>query len=94
MARKTLLTESELRRFMKLADMRPVGDERIQEMGSYHTPGLRDEEDELRHSEEEGEAEGRELSDMDDEADREGAEIDDLEGDLAMADDELAAEPL
>ena len=94
MARKTLLTESELRRFMKLADMRPVGDERIQEMGSYHTPGLRDEEDELRHSEEEGEAEGRELSDMDDEADREGAEIDDLEGDLAMADDELAAEPM
>ena len=46
MARKTLLTESELRRFMKLADMRPVGEKRIQEMApsSY---GDRDEEDEL-----------------------------------------------
>ena len=43
MARKTLLTEGEMRRFMKLADMRPVGEERIQEM--YGTPmGARDEE--------------------------------------------------
>jgi len=31
MARKTLLTESELHRFMKLAEMRPVGQERIEE---------------------------------------------------------------
>lgn len=31
MARKTLLTESELHRFMKLAEMRPIGQERIEE---------------------------------------------------------------
>ena len=33
MARKTLLTEAEVRRFMKLANMGPVGDTRLQEMG-------------------------------------------------------------
>ena len=43
MARKTLLTESELRRFMKLAQLNPVGDDRLQEMGAY--PGARDEDD-------------------------------------------------
>lgn len=32
MARKTLLTESELRSFMKLAELRPLGDDRIREM--------------------------------------------------------------
>ena len=47
MARKTLLTESELRRFMKLADMRPVGEKRIQEMGVPPYPGARDEEEEV-----------------------------------------------
>ena len=36
MARKTLLTESELRRFMKLANMRPVGEERIHELGDSY----------------------------------------------------------
>ena len=46
MARKTLLTESELRRFMKLADMRPAGEKRIQEMGARY-PGARDEDEEL-----------------------------------------------
>jgi hypothetical protein len=70
---------------MKLADMRPAGEKRIQEMGVPYGD---------REEEEEGEAEGRELSDMDAEADREGDEIDDLEGDLAVADDELAAEPM
>ncbi len=35
MARKTLLTENELRRFMTLANMRPVGDRRLQEMGEF-----------------------------------------------------------
>jgi len=35
MARKTLLTENELRRFMTLANMRPVGDRRLQEMGKF-----------------------------------------------------------
>ena len=32
MARKTLLTEAELRSFMKLAELRPLGDDRINEM--------------------------------------------------------------
>jgi len=36
MARKTLLTESEIRRFLKLASMPAVGDSRLQEMGSLH----------------------------------------------------------
>ena len=97
MARKTLLTESELRRFMKLAELRPVADERIQEMGSYHTPGLRDEEEDeglenpgdlnLEEADEESElhATEDELGHEDHVADEEGAELD-------MADDELAAD--
>ena len=44
MARKTLLNESEIRRFMKLANMKPVGDQRLSEM--YDMPGQRDEEEE------------------------------------------------
>ena len=32
MARKTLLTESEIRRFMKLASMTPLGAEKLQEI--------------------------------------------------------------
>ena len=31
MARKSLLTESEIRRFMKLAEMRPIGEKKLQE---------------------------------------------------------------
>ena len=59
MARKTLLTESELRRFMKLADMRPAGDKRIQEMGTY--PGARDD---VEEEEEEAEVELGAVDDM------------------------------
>jgi hypothetical protein len=40
MARKTLLSESEIRQFMKLANIKP-----LQEMGGY-TPGMPDEEEE------------------------------------------------
>ena len=79
MARKTLLTEGEIRQFMKLANLGPLGNEKIQEMGGM--PYNRDAEEE---------AMGDELSDMDSEADREGDEIDDLEGDLDVADDEIA----
>ena len=52
MARKTLLNESEIRRFMKLANMKPVGEQRLAEMGGYMSakrddedeePGMRDE---------------------------------------------------
>jgi hypothetical protein len=41
--RKTLLTESEIRRFMKLADMGAVGTKRMESL----YPGARDEEEEL-----------------------------------------------
>ena len=46
MARKTLLNESEIRRFMKLANMQSVGTQRLSEMGDYGMPGQRDEEEE------------------------------------------------
>ena len=45
MAHKKLLTEAEIRRFMKLATIGGVGDTKIQEMGYTH-PGGRIEEDE------------------------------------------------
>ena len=38
MARKTLLTESELHRFMKLASISPLGEKKIQEMGYGNAP--------------------------------------------------------
>jgi hypothetical protein len=49
MARKTLLSESEIRQFMKLANIQP-----LQEMG-YDMPGMRDEEEDLMEEEEEEE---------------------------------------
>lgn len=44
MARKPLLTESEIRSFMKLAELRPIGDDKIAEMYGMK-PGARDEDD-------------------------------------------------
>jgi hypothetical protein len=44
MARKTLLNESEIRRFMKLASMGPVGQKRMDEFGTGDYAGARDEE--------------------------------------------------
>ena len=41
MARKKLLTEGEIRQFMKLANLRPLGQQRLSEMG-YGMPGQRD----------------------------------------------------
>ena len=43
MSRKTLLSEAQVRQFLKLADLGAVGDAKIQEM--YGMPGARDEED-------------------------------------------------
>ena len=43
MARKPLLTESEIRSFMKLAELRPIGDDKIAEYGMK--PGARDDMD-------------------------------------------------
>ena len=47
MAHKKLLTEAEIRRFMKLATIGGVGDNKIQEMGygMHDMPGARDEEE-------------------------------------------------
>ena len=45
MARKPLLTESEIRSFMKLAELRPIGDDKIAEMYGTPKPGARDDED-------------------------------------------------
>ena len=87
MARKTLLTEGELRRFMKLAELRPVGEKRIEEM--YGVPGARDlgeDEDEL------GDMEDEEGLDMSPEAEAEEAAIE-PSPDFEPAEDELGDEP-
>tara|TARA_A100001515_G_scaffold115880_1_gene97561 strand:- start:2613 stop:3251 length:639 start_codon:yes stop_codon:yes gene_type:complete len=50
MARKTLLNESEIRRFMKLANIKPVGDQRLEEMygvSDYKAAGKRDYEEDM-----------------------------------------------
>jgi len=79
MARKTLLTEGEIRQFMKLARLAPIGAPALQEMGGYHTPGARDED----HMEDELGATEDELGAEDEFADEEADELD-------VADDELA----
>ena len=66
MARKTLLTESEVRRFMKLANMGPLGSERLEEISYLDEAG---EEDELE----------ADLGAEDEFADEEGADLDALE---------------
>ena len=79
MARKTLLTESEVRRFMKLASMSPLSSERVNEMGipGIVPPGARDDEDELGATEDEfADEEGAELDALEDEP------LDDLGGDV------------
>jgi|TARA_R110000824_G_scaffold179137_4_gene359249 hypothetical protein len=79
MARKTLLTESEIRQFMKLANLSPIGGTKLQEMG-YEMPGARDDEE---HVEDDLHATEDELGAEDHIADEE-------DGELEMADDELA----
>ena len=84
MARKNLLTEGEIHRFMKLANMNPVGDGRLKEMGMY--PGARDEEEEL---ESELGATEDELGAEDDVADE---EADELDADAEMGGEDLSDE--
>jgi len=90
MARKKLLTEGEIRQFMKLANLRPVAQGRLSEM--YDTPGARDEDDELR---DELDATEDELGDEDALADEEGAELDDMSmddgGGMVSMDDFMSA---
>jgi hypothetical protein len=83
MARKTLLTESEVRRFMKLANMGPLSSERLDEIGLPTplgdvdvslSPGARDEE-EVEFGAEEEEMEMPEEEPLDE-------PLDDLEGEV------------
>lgn len=107
MARKTLLTEGELRRFMKLANMRPLGEEKIQEMYG-DVPGGRDDEDldeEISLDEEEMEmdmemgAEEEPMDDMDMGAEDDLGEPDPMdepvddapEGEMELSDEEAQA---
>ena len=83
MSRKTLLTETEIRQFLKLANLGGVGDTRIQEMGGYDMPGDRDEEE---LEEEEAGPEELEKFAADD------MEDDTMMGDAEAADDELEAD--
>lgn len=105
MARKTLLTESEIRQFMKLANIKP-----LQEMGGSYgmPPGMRDDEDEdppgmrdMREGEDEDEdppgmrdmreEEGEE--EMDAEMDAPAPEGgDDMEMDMDMGGDDMGAD--
>ena len=84
MARKKLLTEGEIRQFMKLAHLRPIGQGRLQEM----YPGARDEEEEL--SDELGATED-ELGAEDAFADEEESEIDAMPPDDMGMDAEAGA---
>mgnify|MGYP003674014607 CR=1 FL=1 len=82
MSRKTLLTEAEVRQFLKLANIGPVGDVKLAEM--YHEdPGARDDEDMM--DEEEMDMEDAEM-DMGD------AEMDMGDAEMDMGDDEMDAE--
>ena len=79
MSRKKLLTEGEVRQFMKLANLRPIGNMRLSEM----YPGQRDEPEGLEGGEDLGGPEGGE-----DLGGPEGGEGLDDEADLAGLDDE------
>ena len=80
MARKTLLNEAEIRRFMKLANMAPVGTGRMDEM---YPPAARDGKDEL---ESELHATEDELGTEDHMADAEAGELDAADAELGADD--------
>ena len=87
MARKALLTETEIRRFLKLAKFNAVNDTRLHEIGAIDERGEED------HLEDELEATEDELGAEDHVADEEGSELDALEmGDELDAEDDLGAE--
>lgn len=87
MARKALLTETEIRRFLKLAKLGAVNDTRLHEIGAIDERGEED------HLEDELEATEDELGAEDHVADEEGDELDALEmGDELDAEDDLGAD--
>ena len=80
MARKTLLTESEIRSFLKLADLKHIGDDRIHEMYGMEKPGMRDEEeDDMKKEEEDPMAD---MADMDADMGDMDAGMDDMDADM------------
>ena len=92
MSKKTLLSESQVRQFMKLAKLTPLTPGFVEGLTESHGRGIgenpphaRLEEDE--HADEE--ATEHELGDMDDDVHDKDEEIDDLEADLDDADAEL-----
>ena len=98
MARKKLLTESEIRRFMKLANVAPVGNKRLREM--HDAPGMRDEEEEepaMRDMMEQEEEEMDMEMDMEEPMGDEEMGIDDMdmgmgaEGDMISISDFMSA---
>ncbi len=90
MARKKLLTEGEIRQFMKLANLRPIGKQRLSEMGD-HMAGARDDEDEDDELRRDLDATEDELGDEDRVADEEGAELDAMDDEMAM--DDMGGDP-
>lgn len=74
MARKNLLTESEIRSFMKLAELRPLGTDKMQEMYGENPDDI-----------EENELERDPMADLDDGE----SEMGDAEMDMDMGDDEM-----
>lgn len=97
MSRKNLLTESEVRQFLKLANIGPVGDAKIQEMYS-DAPGMRqdDEEEEpgMRdYAMEEADEEEMEMGAMADMGDEAEMDMDDAEMDMGDAEMDMGDAP-
>lgn len=97
MSRKNLLTESEVRQFLKLANIGPVGDAKIQEMYS-DAPGMRqdDEEEEpgMRdYAMEEADEEEMEMGAMADMGDEAEMDMDDAEMDMDDAEMDMGDAP-
>jgi len=91
MARKNLLTESELRSFMKLAELRPLADAKVNEL--YTSDEVVEERDDDELERELGATED-ELGDEDALADEEADELGDMDMDMDMdmaADDDAGA---
>ena len=98
MSRKTLLTESEVRQFLKLANIGPVGAAKVQEMYS-DAPGMRqdDEEEEepgMRdHAMEEADDEEMEMDAAPDMGDEAEMDMDDAEMDMDDAEMDMGDAP-
>lgn len=99
MSRKTLLTEAEVRQFLKLANIGPVGDAKVEEM--YHAkrddeemdeggmrPGMRDEPPGMRDDEDEDPPGMRDMREEDDEMD--AMDMGDAADDMEDAADDMA----